>query len=612
MSSVSTFGAFTTARLGIYAAQKGLDVTGHNIANINTVGYTRQQLDQISFKVGGSDRYQPLYMAKVGQGVFCTGVSQLRDPYLDIRYRNEQASVGAMDTKLAGLEELASILDEVGKGNGDGVIEKQLTDLITQLQNLNTQGVGQDEFDNLVKSSATTLVGLFNTYAGELEKIRENQEDSLKGDIETVNEILQKIAKLNESIRASDIHGDGALELRDERNLLIDQLSQYMKIDVIYSKEQIGAGREIEHMTIRLAGNYQGNTTEKSVLLDGNYCTQLSIKQVQGQNADGTPMVDADGNPVMVDSDNFDIVLAKLTDTLGVEMKGSQAVELGDNDLYGGLQASRELLTEMGEFSITDPDHPDYNPDPDATTKRGIPYYQKALDALANQFAKVLNEANTGYQVDENGNYLNKNGDYVLWGGNPLNTSMTLTDKQKERLAEQGIAIGGALFSNSGDTDDTEGITAANISIAAGWADGATHILTTRIKPTGGETPSQANENLAHILSQMTAAFDYRPSDIVDGASDTVYFSGSFQQMLTKTASVLANDQNTTTTMLNTYAQAASDINTSRDSVSGVDLNDEAANLMMYQKSYAAACRLMTTLDEALDKLINGTGVVGR
>ena len=50
----------------------------------------------------------------------------------------------------------------------------------------------------------------------------------------------------------------------------------------------------------------------------------------------------------------------------------------------------------------------------------------------------------------------------------------------------------------------------------------------------------------------------------------------------------------------------------SRDSVSGVDLNDEAMNLMQYQKSYSAACRLMTTLDELLDKLINGTGIAGR
>ena len=67
-----------------------------------------------------------------------------------------------------------------------------------------------------------------------------------------------------------------------------------------------------------------------------------------------------------------------------------------------------------------------------------------------------------------------------------------------------------------------------------------------------------------------------------------------------------------TTTMLNTHYAYSVELDTSRESVAGVDLNDEATNMIQYQRSYSAACRLMTTLDETLDKLINGTGVVGR
>ncbi|MEI3363427.1 MAG: flagellar basal body rod C-terminal domain-containing protein [Oscillospiraceae bacterium] len=64
-----------------------------------------------------------------------------------------------------------------------------------------------------------------------------------------------------------------------------------------------------------------------------------------------------------------------------------------------------------------------------------------------------------------------------------------------------------------------------------------------------------------------------------------------------------------TSTLLDNYYAASVTLDTSRDSVSGVDLNDEAMNLMQYSKSYNAACRLMTTLDSVLDKLINGTGI---
>lgn len=69
MSSVGTFGTFTAAQLGIYASQKGLSVTGNNIANINTAGYTRQVLQQVSLKTGGADRYANKYDVHVGQGV---------------------------------------------------------------------------------------------------------------------------------------------------------------------------------------------------------------------------------------------------------------------------------------------------------------------------------------------------------------------------------------------------------------------------------------------------------------------------------------------------------------------------------------------------------------
>ena len=71
----------------------------------------------------------------------------------------------------------------------------------------------------------------------------------------------------------------------------------------------------------------------------------------------------------------------------------------------------------------------------------------------------------------------------------------------------------------------------------------------------------------------------------------------------------ICNDMMSTSTLLDTYYATSVELDTSRDSVSSVDLNDEAMNLMQYSQSYNAACRLMTTLDSLLDKLINGTGI---
>lgn len=330
MGSVTTFGAFTTARLGIYAAQKGLDVTGQNISNINTTGYTREAVNQASLRTGGHDYYTSSYSAGVGSGVVVTGISQLRDPYLDIRYRNEQSSVGAMDTKQAGLEELSDILDEVADDDGNGVMEAQFNDLVSQLQTMSNDHATEEEYDSLVRSSADSLVKLFNSYADRLQTVQENQVDSLNQDVSDVNDILTNIQQLNSSIQKSQVHGDDALEMQDQRNLLIDQLSYYMKIDVTYQSVSIGAGSTVDKLVIKTAGD------PEQTLVDGDYATQLSVS----------------------DDGNYNITLAAPTNAKGVVLKDKDGndctdITLGDTELYGSLQATRELLTESGNIPPT-------------------------------------------------------------------------------------------------------------------------------------------------------------------------------------------------------------------------------------------------------------------
>ena len=90
-------------------------------------------------------------------------------------------------------------------------------------------------------------------------------------------------------------------------------------------------------------------------------------------------------------------------------------------------------------------------------------------------------------------------------------------------------------------------------------------------------------------------------------ASEEIFFTGSFQELLSSHISgFLGNDYSVTETMLDNYNLTLDELYVQRDGVMGVDLNDEAVNMMMYQKSYAAACRLMTIYDEMLDKLVNG------
>ena len=131
-------------------------------------------------------------------------------------------------------------------------------------------------------------------------------------------------------------------------------------------------------------------------------------------------------------------------------------------------------------------------------------------------------------------------------------------------------------------------------------------ILNSRVND--GLSHSTDSDNIRHMITLMGTKMDYFPQDIVpDAAGTTKYFNGTFQAMLGNTNHVLATDQKTTSTLYSSYTTKALSLDNERQSVSGVDLNEEASNMMQYQKSYAAACQLMTTLDSMLDKLINGT-----
>ena len=279
----STFGSFNIARLGMAVAQKGLSITGQNISNISTEGYTRQRLDQVSLNVGGgSNRYASIYNTNIGNGALVTGLSQVRDPFLDKRFRVEMAQVGEYDARLDGLNELKNILDEASKvdkdGNGGGILNA-LHSLFEAFDQLG-EHVGSKEYDSMVKAEAQGLVELFNSYAKQIDNVRLEQESDLTDiDIPEINNIINNIKELNKSIKNSHIHGNEALELQDERNMLIDELSTYLNIEVVYDNVQLTQGLSIDELNI----NIVGKDGKKIPLIEDEEARQLNATK----DADG-------------------------------------------------------------------------------------------------------------------------------------------------------------------------------------------------------------------------------------------------------------------------------------------------------------------------------------
>ena len=902
MSTMGTFDAFTSARLGIYAAQHGLRVTGNNISNINTLGYTRQRLEQNSFKAGAYDVYRSQLDNHVGSGALVTGINQIRDPYLDVRYRNTNAATGYHETLLDRYTELADILDEVGKGEdsntneeGDGLLVAQLQTVSTALRAFAAEPTPANE--TIVRNAASTLCTLFNTYARDLEKLRQETEIKFNSQVTEINECLTNIRDLNKEIRDYEIFGDNALELRDERNRQIDKLSEYIGIKVVYSEEDVGAGKMVEKLSIYLADKNPDGTvhTDEALLVDGIFGTQFEVPESRpsmnpyygSKNPDlasikdflyqtDQPLTNANGNNVYMDedgnlheiavggtlpagaklimqgtndptealqvegNDHYFLNLTKLLDEKGKEWEditttleaiSKQTIEelvkdpasgwkidpdpdkqaqqatysfeftpaagttwtdgdqfviggvpytigkdipdtvantqagmlefirqkmhdiykdkdpafdvtvdgnklvftaqkagklnpgdipklttiddpdgkltfaarvmekvgrdasylppddvtindpvkgwdvtttyeeingewrkvvitkkhtfetaLDDNDLYGALQATRELLTEEGEFtkqSVVD------TIDENAAKRRGIPFYQKSLDLLARQFALQYNKLNQGYQLNQKGNYTNADHKELTIGGAPINKYDGLTQAQNDQLVAEGyvlkdkdgkdvldkdgkqvadldawlaeekngaVKMGGLLFSNRNDRD-SEGdgtaedpfIDASNISISQSWSNKSVHLVPKFEVLFGDDIQdSTQNINADHMVTMMEQALIYNPRDLVPEAVSEQLFEGNFNDMFNDMSSTLGESQRKENIALTNSATTLVEIDMSRDGVSGVDLNDEAMNMMQFQKAMNAAMRLMTAVDEALDRLINNTGIAGR
>jgi len=252
----STFLGLETARKGLTVSQKGLDVTGQNITNANTEGYTRQRIDVVSVSSNIDARYRTTQAGMSGQGVLVSDVSQIRDQQLDGRYRSELAEQSYYEQTLTILDDLEGVLNEI-----EGGIKPSLQDLVSSLQDF-SMNPNQAVNANIVLSKTKSVIQMFNQYAEELNGLKEQSISDLSVDVNDVNTTLSKIQGLNDSISKAFLDGkqNAVNELMDQRNLLVDHLATFGNIKV----------------TAQTDGQIQIHMHDQ-LILDGDYRDQLNL-----------------------------------------------------------------------------------------------------------------------------------------------------------------------------------------------------------------------------------------------------------------------------------------------------------------------------------------------
>lgn len=559
----STFAGFTTAQLAMATSQRALDVTGQNIANINTPGYTRQRLDIASLNTQKGDFYNSNSTIKVGYGVEMTGVSQLRDPFLDAQYRSQISKLGTTDAHAAGYEQLATIFDEATM---DGV-RAAFISLSSSMSTLSTQA-GNKEHDTAVRSNMQVLLNLFRENSIRLQDIRE---DMLVGfestDIKDLNGLLENIAQLNTSIKNSQILGNPALELQDQRNALLDELGSYLPITAKYTDQTIGPGQTVEVLNVNFT---DGEGQVHSLVSDGRF---------------GFFDTDINSQPVSLTLTTANsitkVIAGNVKDSTGKE----QYVDLLGS---GTIKGTLDFLNKSGDF--------------DGSDFKGLGYYEKALDALVKKFAEEFNNANKAV-VTKHPDGTAIEGELILDADGKPQLDPADNNKYQVNAANplQTVYVDRPLFEKR---DPSRDFAADNIKVSEGWLNGD-YGITISNKIINGDTGSTADENIMNMVKLLDKSLDFESNGIK-------FYTGSFHDCFANIENTLGIDAKSANTLLENQISVLNQTSNSRDGVSGVQLDEEGMNLLHYNQSYNAAARLMTTLDEALDKLINGTGVVGR
>lgn len=554
----ATFSGFNTALSALQANQKRLDITGQNLSNMNTAGYTRQQLEASSLNYTNPvSHYSNGNETAVGFGVSMDRVSQIRDPYLDIQYRSQSADCSYTNRLQTALNSLSKVLDETTISG----IRQAFDDVLSTLTGMQDPAKVSDPiYESELRSKMQSVCNLFNQASRQITQAEQNEFQRLtgegsseQGDVQKINDILRQIGDLNVQIKRNQVAGHPSLELQDKRNLLLDELSGYIPVETRYYKDDAHSGNNAyDHDAngavigkkdwpddLEVSMNYidAKGKSQKLILVNGsdlgadgrtkNY-GQLSVLKGDHQTAASVS-----------DPANISIKFEKAPSYKG---NGQAAT----NDVYaelkgirfegGSLQASLDMLQKTGTGNVI-------NGSTAVDDVRGYQYYSGKLDQLASTFAKSMNDINNG-------------------------------KKHKDQN----------LLSNS-TNDSTTDITAGNIGISKGWTSGTVHISTD-------------GTNRTDTILDMIAAM-----------KDTKKLNGkTFADYMNNLSTQLASDSSSNQTALKTGTTVLNSIQDSRDSLSGVSLDEEATNMMAYVSAYNAASRLMTALDEVLNTLISNTG----
>lgn len=615
----STFFGLNIASSALNAFQVAVNTTANNISNVQTEGYTKQVANR---EASGALRVYQRY-GTIGTGVITTSITSARDVYYDKKYWNNQSSLGYYETKLYYLNQVEDYFQDEEKDEpGFSTI---FANMFNQLNALSSNAGDENVRKNFI-NEAQIFTSYFQDVSNGLSRIQKDLNDQIKTLVESINSSSEKIASLTKQINVIEIQGGTANELRDQRALVIDELSMIVPITV----------EESPVTNSNYPDMYTGGTNY-IVKLDGqtlvhNY-EYSSLSCVARENK--VNQTDVDGLYDIVWSDtgmNFNMNATSMDGSL----KGLFDIRDGNNEenfqgrvteatgtsvtVKPSTMTTVESMTMAAEGVITihnrKYNYTEFSAELDENGN--ITSYTFQLDAnmdLAEMNDLLAKKAEIGTSVDCMGipyymgqmsefirNFTERFNAYQLGGvdlnGDPMGSFFVALkyDGTEYDFGDQSVNIDGVTDATrtiiTSTSDSYYQLNALNFNVAdASVRDSSIFSTTTDV--------SGDRVDAHDIVDQMLKL----QKDV------ELFRGGSASDFLQCIYSDISIDTQESKIFQENFTDIASAITTQRLSISGVDEDEEALDIVKFQNAYNLASRMIQCMSELYDKLINETGV---
>lgn len=221
----STFFGLNIAASAINAFQVAINTTANNVSNLQTKGYSKQVANR---EASEAIRVYQKY-GTVGSGVTTTSITAIRSTYYDTKYWNNQSSVGRYDTKLTYLNQIENYF--IDEGEAEPGFSTIFASMFNQMNALTSDAGDENKRKNFI-GQAQVFASYFHDVANGLNDLQKDCNEQVKALVQTINASASKIAALTKQINIVELEGGTANELRDQRALVLDELSEIVPVTV--------------------------------------------------------------------------------------------------------------------------------------------------------------------------------------------------------------------------------------------------------------------------------------------------------------------------------------------------------------------------------------------